>query len=244
MAPVPAPSQHLHAEVGDHLVGHRESSAPDTPRPLLPNVRRMEPDVSTSTLEATESDSGWPDDDAASDGNGSQHERTNVQQPARHDHHEAESDSRSRPSRSRRRRPATSELDRATVRRVLERRAALASLSGSDLEVVAGLLGVDADVEAVTESSLVGGKAGTTAALRDLRQLAESESDMDALLGAIEMGPERVRALGGLVASLSGGGGTRLHASHAKAARQVVVLVRGLDPQVLGRIIGLSALLG
>ncbi|HEY5785484.1 MAG TPA: hypothetical protein VIT65_11970 [Microlunatus sp.] len=200
--------------------------------------------MSTSTLEATESDTCWPDDDAASDDSGSQHERTNVQQPARHDHHEAESHSKSRPSPPRRRRPATSEVDRATVRRVLERRAALASLSGSDLEVVAGLLGVEADVEAITESSLVGGKAATTAALRDLRQLAESESDMDALLGAIEMGPERVRALGGLVASLSGVGATRLHASHAKAARQVVVLVRGLDPQVLGRIMGLSALLG
>ena len=222
----------------------------------------MEPDVSTTTTRsATVPETGWPDDGNQPDGN-----RTPTQ-PDRPDDDArppddagpddtgpddlgpdaagspTEAGSPSRPSRSRSRRAGAAELDRAAVRRVLERQAAVRSLAGSDLELVAGLLGVEAAVDAVTESSLVGGKAATATALRDLDQLAGSGSDMDALLAAIEMGPERIRALNTLVATLCGTTPTRLHASHAKAARQVVVAVRRLPEDVRGRVSGLTPLL-
>lgn len=189
--------------------------------------------MSTTTLDDTALDRGWPDGDTGPGPD--RHDGADVQP--------AEAPARPRPSRARSRRPGGVELDRATVRRVLERHAAVGALPRPDLELMAGLLGVETDAESVTVSSLVGGKAGTATALQDLRDLADAGSDMDALLEAIELGPERVRALNALVAAVTGGTPVRLHASHAKAARQVVVAVRGLDAKVRSRIAGLAPLL-
>ncbi|WP_344808318.1 hypothetical protein [Microlunatus ginsengisoli] len=140
------------------------------------------------------------------------------------------------------RRPAREALDRATVRRVLDRFATFAALPGDDLRLAGQLLGTAADPAAVTEASLAG--AGDTArGLRDLQAITGADSDMDALLTAVEIGPERVRAVNALAAAAAGRNPVRLRPSHTKAARQVVLAVRAVDQAVLDRLRALGELI-
>jgi hypothetical protein len=220
-----------------HELIHR---SPPGPRTLPGPVRRMGAGVTATAAQLDDTHGVDHADLPADDPGAGEPDLSSPEPPAEASRAGSAGPSRSRSSS----RPASGNLDRVTVRRVLARHAEVAALPETDLRLAGTVLGTDPDVNEVTEASLLGAGAQTVTALRDLDLVTTAGSDMDALIAVIELGSERVRAVNALVAAIADRQPLRLHTAEAKAARQLVVVARGLSEQALRRAAVVTSLLG